>query len=310
MERTVEISESWLGRALKAIRSPKMANAGWTLFFLLPYLIGLVVFVAGPIIAAFAISFTRWDILTAPIFIGLKNYQNLIQDELFWQSLYNTLYYIVLIVPAEILLAFFLALAINRSLGGITVYRAVLFMPFVLSLASIGLLWAWLYSPDFGLINYALKSLHLPTLTWLANTTWAMPAIVLTSVWRNAGYYMVIFLAGLQGIPGELYEAANLDGAGPLKRLWHVTIPLLSPTTFFILVIAVIWAFHVFDLTYIMTRGGPSNATYTMVYFIYESGFRWYKMGYASALAFILFAVTMVITIVQFVVQRRWVYYQ
>ncbi len=298
------------GAILKARSRRNWKNAAWSLFFLSPYLIGFTVFVGGPIVAVFALSLTRWDILSPPVVVGLGNYQKLVFDDpLFLTSLRNTVQYILLVVPAEVVIAFFLAVLINQPLRGITLFRATFFMPFVLSLASVGLLWTWLYSADFGLVGFVFNQLHLSAPNWLADPNWAMVAIALTTVWRNVGYYMVIFLAGLQSIPHELYEAASIDGANPWRRLRHVTIPLLSPTTFFILVIAVIWAFQVFDLTYIMTRGGPGDSTVTLVYYLYDMGFRWFEMGRASALAVVLFVVTMVITLIQFALQRKWVHY-
>jgi multiple sugar transport system permease protein len=281
----------------------------WSLFFLSPYLIGLVAFVAGPILGAFAIGFTRWDVITPPRFIGLDNYRRLADTPAFWQALTNTLYYIALVVPAEMIAGFLLAQLVNQKLRAITLFRAVYFMPFVLSLASVALVWAWLYSPEFGLINQILRSLRLPGPPWLGSLEWAMPAIALTTIWRNSGYYMVIFLAGLQTIPAELYEAAAIDGASRLQRLRHVTLPMISPTAFFVSVVAIIWAFQVFDLTYIMTRGGPSSATLTLVYYVYNAGFQSFRMGEASAAAFVLFGIVMAITLVQFRLQKRWVHY-
>ena len=313
MERQMLI-KSQNSLAARGVRGWDWKNTAWVFLFLAPYLIGFIVFVGGPIIAVFVLSFTRWDIITPPVFVELENYRKILfQDKIFWKSLRNTITYIAMVVPLEVIIAFCLAVLINRRARGINIYRAIFFMPFVLSLASIGLLWTWLYSADFGLIGFLFNKLHLPPPMWLYDPRWAMPAIVFTTVWRNVGYYMVIFLAGLQGIPRDLYEAASLDGAGSWRKLRHVTIPLLSPTTFFILIIAVIWAFHVFDLVYIMTGGGRTgniDATITLVYYLYEVGFRWFKMGMASALAFVLLAFTMVVTAIQFSLQKKWVHYQ
>jgi len=294
-------------------RKPRLQlwrNAAWTLLFLTPYMIGFVVFVGGPIVAVLGLSFTKWDILTRPVWVGVDNYRSLLFDDpLFITSLGNTMRYIVLVVPAEIIIAFLLALLVNQRLRAITLFRSIFFMPFVLSLAAVGLLWTWLYSADFGLVGFVLNQLHVQAPIWLNDPTWAMPAVSLTTIWRNVGYYMVIFMAGLQSISNELYEAASLDGAGSLRKLRHVTIPLISPTTFFVLVISIIWAFQVFDLTYIMTRGGPGSSTVTLVYYLYDMGFRWFKMGMASSLATVLFIATLIVTIVQFSLQARWVHY-
>jgi multiple sugar transport system permease protein len=299
---------------VRFVRGWDWKKTAWVLLFLAPYLIGFIVFMGGPIVAVLGLSFTKWDILTPPVFVELENYRKILfQDKMFWKSLRNTVTYIAMVVPLEVILAFFLSVLINRRIRGINIYRAIFFMPFVLSLASIGLLWTWLYSADFGLVGFIFNKLHIPSPMWLYDPKWAMPSIVFTTLWRNVGYYMVIFLAGLQGIPRDLYEAAELDGAAAWQKLRHVTIPLLSPTTFFILVIAVIWAFHVFDLIYIMTGGGRTgniDATITLVYYLYEVGFRWFQMGMASALAVILLALTMVVTAIQFAVQKKWVHYQ
>lgn len=278
--------------------------------FLLPTLVGLALFSAGPVIAAFGLSFTSWDIVSPPQWIGLENYRQLIERELFWRVMRNTLYYTFASVPLALVLALLLALAMNQKLRGTTFYRTVYFLPVISSTVAIALVWAWLYNPEFGLLNYFLRLIGIKGPGWLGDPNWAMPAIILASVWKGLGYYMVIFLAGLQGIPEEYYEAAKIDGASAWQRFRYVTLPLISPTTFFVLVILVIGSFQVFEITFVMTQGGPAYATLTIAYYIFQNAFEWYRMGLAAALAYVLFAMILVITVIQWKVQGRWVHYQ
>lgn len=300
---------SYAGARVRVSRAPALSRWVWLVVFLGPYLVGLGVFVVGPILAGFGLSFANWDVFGKVSFAGLTNFGALLTDPLFWRALVNTLYYVGMVVPVEIAVALALALLVQGAFVGAAAYRAVFFLPSVLSLAVIGLLWSWLYTPTYGLLNQLLNVGQIPTPAWLATPEWALPAVAITTIWRNAGYYMAIYVAALQVVPRELNEAASLDGATALQRLRYVTLPLLSPTTFMIGIVATIWAFQVFDLTYIMTRGGPSNATLTLVYYIYLAGFEWGRMGYASALAVALFIVTMALTLLYFASQRRWVHY-
>ena len=302
-------SGSYAGTPVTVGRVTALPRWIWPAVFLGPYVLGLVVFVLAPIAAGFGISFARWDFFGTLSFAGLANFAVLVIDPVFWKALLNTLYYVVMVVPVEIAVALALALLVQGVRIGAAAYRSLFFLPSVLSLAVIGLLWSWLYTPTYGLLNQLLNVGRLPAPAWLATPEWALPAVAITTIWRNAGYYMAIYVAALQGIPRELNEAAALDGTTAWQRLRHVTIPLLSPATFMIGVVATIWAFQVFDLTYMMTRGGPSNATLTLVYYIYLAGFQWGRMGYASAVAVALFVVTMILTLGYFASQRRWVHY-
>src|SRR6185503_15597282 len=196
-----------------------------------------------------------------------------------------------------------------RPIRAMALYRAIYFVPVVTSLVAVAMVWQWLYHSEVGLINYLLIDLGLPKVNWLGSTEWAMPAVILMTSWKSMGYYAVIFLAGLQGIPGHLYEAADIDGANSWQKFWRITLPLLSPTMFFVLVISIIQAFQVFGQIFIMTRGGPANATSTIVYFIYNQAFVWFRMGYAAAASWVLFAIIFVVTILQTRWQRRWVHY-
>jgi multiple sugar transport system permease protein len=284
-------------------------EAAWAYLFLLPFFIGLVAFIVGPVVAAFAISFTSWDLLSPPVWIGLDNYREMAADAVFWTALGNTVYFTAVSVPLTLLLALGLATLMNNKLPGINLLRAIYFFPVTASIVAVSLLWAWMYTPNFGIINYMLSLVGLPTPGWLVDPKTAMPSIIIMSVWRGLGFNIVVFLAGLQSIPRDLYEAAQLDGAGEWNRFRKITVPLLTPTIFFGTVMALITSFQVFEQTYIMTQGGPGNATLTIVYDIFQNGFTFLRMGYASAMSFVLFAILFVITIIQVRLQTRWVHY-
>jgi len=289
------------------IKDRKEAVAGY--LFLLPALGGILVFILGPVVAAIALSFTKWDLLTPAKFIGLSNYQELIQDPMFRKVMLNTLIFTGASAPLSLILSLGLALALNQKIKGIVVFRTIYFLPVVSSMVAVSLVWRWLYNPNYGLLNYFLNLLHLPSVNWLFSTTWAMPAVILMSVWKGLGYNMVIFLAGLQGIPQMYYESAKIDGAGKFQAFKNITLPLLSPTTFFVLVISIISSFQVFDQIFVMTSGGPAHATEVIIYYIYHNAFQIFRMGYASALAFCLFIIIFALTLLQIRLSKRWVFY-
>ncbi|HEV8632800.1 MAG TPA: sugar ABC transporter permease [Chloroflexota bacterium] len=276
--------------------------------FLLPNLLGFLAFNLVPIAFAFALTTTDWNLVDAPRFAGLGNYDQLLRDALFWKTAGNSLYYTLGAVPIGVFLAFWLALLLNRQMKGVVFLRTVFFLPHVTLTVAIAVVWAWIYHPDLGLINYLLGLVGIDGPRWLQSTTWAMPAIILMSNWKGIGYAMLIFLAGLQGIPEEYYEAATIDGAGWLKQLRHITVPLLSPTTFFILVTSFIGAMQGFDQFYVMTQGGPAFATTTVVMYVYDNGFQFFKMGYAATVAAMLFLAIFLITLLQWWVAKTWVY--
>ncbi len=278
--------------------------------YLLPTLIGLVLFSAGAVIASFLMSFTRWDIITPPEWVWFRNYAEMMRSELFWEVFRNTLLFVIMAVPLSVIGSLALALLVNNSLRGITLFRTAYFLPVVSSMIAVALVWSWIFNPEYGLLNYLLLEVFgIRGPTWLHDTTWALPAMVIVTVWKGLGYSMVIFLAGLQNIPHHLYEAATVDGAGSWRKFLHVTLPMLSPTTFFILIITLINAFQVFEQTYVMTRGGPANATLTLSYYVYQNAFQFFQMGNAAALSYILFAIVFAVTLIQFRAQRRWVFY-
>jgi multiple sugar transport system permease protein len=293
---------------LQMSMSTEEAIEGWLL--VAPIALGLLIFSLGPILASLYLSLTSWDLFGAPEWVGLQNYSRLLGDELFLKAMRNTLYYTVLAVPIGTLLALSVAMALNRKLKGTTVFRTIYFLPSVCSDVAIAVVWVWLYNPDIGLFDVLLHSVGLPSIPWLSSTRWAMPSVVIMAIWGGLGYNMVIFLAGLQSIAQEYYEAAMIDGASRWQSFLKVTLPLLSPITFFVVIMSVIGSLQVFASVYVMTSGGPYNATLTIAYYLFRNGFEWFKMGYASALAYVLFFIILLVTGAQWAFQRRWVYYE
>jgi multiple sugar transport system permease protein len=280
--------------------------------FLLPTAVIFVAFIAYPIVGSFALTFFRWDGLSHRQFIGLDNYRILISDPLLGTVLVNTLGFVIGDVALKMLLALFLAVLVNRYLSRLirTLFRSVVFFPVIVSGVAIGIIWQWLMNTNLGLINYYLGALGLPIVAWLDSSKNAMPSLILVDVWRNVGFSFVVFTAGLQGISSQLYEAAAIDGAGDWQRFRAITLPLLSPTTFFLLVINLIGAFQFFDLSYVMTQGGPGDAIRTIVYYIYDTAFHFFRFGYGSTIAVLLFVILAVLTFIQVRASRRWVFYQ
>jgi multiple sugar transport system permease protein len=278
--------------------------------YLLPTMIGLALFSAGAVAASFFMSFTQWDVVSSPEWIWLDNYVGLWHSDLFWEVFWNTIYFISLAVPLSVTCSLALALMVNVELKGVRFFRTAYFLPVVSSMIAVALVWSWIFNPEYGLLNYLLHLFFgVRGPAWLDSTTWALPAMVIVTVWKGLGYSMVIFLAGLQNIPQELHHAATIDGAGSWKRFWRITLPMLSPTTFFVLVITLINSFQVFEQTYVLTKGGPANSTLTMSYYIYQNAFQFFQMGKAAALSYVLFAAIFVVTLIQFRIQKRWVFY-
>jgi len=274
-----------------------------------PVIIAFLVFNLYPMALGLYLSFTRWDILSPPTFIGLSNFADLFKDDLLWRAVLQTLYYAVASVAGATALSIALALTLNQRLKTIGFYRTFFFLPAVTSLVAIAMVWRWIYNTEFGVLNAFLGSLGINPVNWLGDPVLAMPAVILMSIWRSAGFNTVLFLAGLQGVPQEYYEAAEIDGASKWDRFVHITLPLISPTTFFVVVNGLIGSWQVFDQVYILTRGGPLLSTVTVVYLIYSNGFEWYKTGYAAAMAYGLFLIIIALTAIQFRLQKRWVFY-
>lgn len=278
--------------------------------FLSPALLFLGIFVAFPIVYSLVLSFYQWDFIS-PIatFIGIKNYIRLFTSRESLSVMRNTVVFSALSIPASIVLALFFALLLDKAIKGKSVMRAAIFLPWVIPTVNIGLLWMLIYDPGYGIMNQFLETIGLPRLQWLGSMEWSLPALIIINIWKYTGYYMVLFIAGLQNIPQEIHEAARIDGVTRREDFWHVTLPLLSPMTFLVFVISIINSFKVFDLVYIMTAGGPAESTNMLVFYLYESGFRMYEIGYASAIAVIFLAMLLVLTLGQFKISRRWVHY-
>jgi len=261
------------------------------------------------VIAAGVISLLEWNLFSPPSWAGLRNFARLGGDPTFWAALGNTAYFTFASVPLTILVSLALALLLNQGLRRVAVFRSLLLLPYATITVAVAFVWIWLYIPDGGLINAVLGLLGINGPDWLVSETWAMPALIAMSVWKSFGFGMVVFLAGLQAIPQQLYEAATVDGSNAWQRFRNITLPMLSPAAFFVVVTSIIGSFQVFDQALIMTNGGPGSETTTLVMYIYRTGFENYDEGYAAAQSLVLFAFIAVITVVQFVLQRRLVHY-
>ena len=266
--------------------------------FVAPTLIMTLVFVVFPVLFSLYMSFQKWSMLEPPQFVGLSNYTTLINDPEFWQILKNTLYY-TLSVPIGIVTALPIAILLNRPLAGQGIHRTVFFLPMVTSTIVVSQVFTWLYEPTYGLANHILKTIGIAPQMWLDSPKTAMASIILMSVWQNTGYRAILLLAGLQSIPKEFYEAAEVDGANKWHSFWSITLPMLKPTLFYLIITGLIGSFQVFSSIYAMTRGGPLNSTNTIVYAIYQNAFEFFKMGYACSMAYVLFLITFAITAVQ-----------
>jgi multiple sugar transport system permease protein len=315
--RRPSYGSGWIGLRFSRGRGggrPSGARAGeekWAFLFVAPVVFGLLFLSTGPILATFGISLTQWDLLTVPKVIGLDNYARLLSDPRFLIALRNTAFYTIVSVPLGLVLSLGLALALNQAIAGISWIRTMYFLPIVTSAIAVGLVWAWIYSPANGLLNQLLEVFGIPPQRWITDPFWAMPAIILMSIWQGLPANTIIFLAGLQAIPGSYYDAAHVDGAGRWQRFRYVTLPLLTPSLFFTGILSFIGSFQVFDQVFVLSNPGkPTSATITLVYFIYENGFRNFKMGYASAASWILFLIVAVLTFIYFKSQNRWVHYQ
>ncbi len=278
------------------------------LIFLSPNAIGFLVFHAIAIVAALGLSLTDWDVLTRPSFIGLANYRQLAIDPVFRVAARNTGVYVAVVVPIGVALALALAIGFQHIRHALYPLRLAFLLPTVVSAVAVAVVWRWIYHTDYGLLNAGLSSLGVRAVPWLSSSDWALASVMLVAVWKGIGFDLIVFLAGMRAIPTHLFEAAALDGASGWQRFWHVTLPLLAPTTFFVTVLSVIRAAQVFDLAYVLTGGGPANATNTIVLAIYQSAFQLLNMGYAAAAAWVLFLFVALATFIQTRVQPGWAY--
>lgn len=288
---------------------PWFGQRAWATLFAFPYLAHLAVLTAWPVLALAYLSFTDYDTVSAPSWVGLENFQRLLGDELFWETLLNTGYFAVLYVPAQTVLALLLAVALNQRLRWISFLRGAYFVPVISSWVVVAYVADAVFNPQFGMANTMLGWSGLPEQVWLQSPALVIPTLALVAVWKGAGYMMVLFLAGLQNIPEERYEAAEIDGASAWQRLRHITLPGVSATTFLVLVLSTITTLQAFEQVFVMTNGGPNQASELTVLFMYRQGFEFFHMGYAAAVAWVLFALIMVLTLVQLRLQRRWVHY-
>ncbi|MET9505796.1 sugar ABC transporter permease [Streptomyces sp. NPDC006622] len=285
-------------------RRRRVTLIGWS--FILPNFLGFAALTLVPVVGALALSFTHWDSYSTPEWAGLDNFRRMWNDDNFWTAVQNTCYYAFGHIPLTLVVSLGLAVLLNQRLRGVKVLRTAFFFPYVTSLVAVAVVWNMLLSPEVGPVNQFLRSLGVDNPPgWTTSSDWAMPALIVASVWRDMGYYMILFLAGLQTVPAELHEAARVDGAGAWKRFWHVTLPCLRPTTFFVTVMLTISSFKVFDLVQVMTEGGPGRSTLVLSQLIFREGITQGRFGYSSAVSLALFVICLVITVVQFYFQRR-----
>jgi multiple sugar transport system permease protein len=280
---------------------------GW--LFASPWIIGFFLWTLGPMLASLFYAFTNWDLITTPTYVGLANFTTMFNDALVWQSLQVTTVYALVSVPLHIVFGMVLALLLNAGVRGQRFYRTAFYLPSVLSGVAVALLWRWLFSTEFGLFNLLLSYVGITGPSWLGDPKWAMPSLILMSLW-GVGAGVIIYLASLQGIPTDLYEAAEVDGATAWTKFWRITLPMMTPVLFFQLVTGFIVALQVFTQAFIMTSGGPNNATLFYLLYLYRNAFEYFRMGYASALAWVLFIYILVLTLLLYWSSNRWVYYE
>ncbi len=284
----------------KKPRLYKKGDSASALFFLSPTVIIFATFILFPVIFSFYLSFQQWNMFSSDAqYIGLENYSRLLQSEEFWQVLKNTAIFTFGTVPLNMILSLLIASALHKKIKGKKFLRTAFFAPVIISPVAAAVIWRWIYDPNYGLLNYAISFFGVDAINWLNDPTAAMFALIIMAVWKTFGINMVLFAAGLQGIPDSYYEAAEIDGAGKWAKFWRITLPMLSPTTFFILIMSMISSFQVFDLVYVLTSGGPLGSTKVLVFYVYEYAFKFFEMGYASAVAYFLFAVLITLTMIQ-----------
>ncbi len=305
-----EILRSWLGQ----FRLPRVAHHRLDrlifLAFIAPNFVLFGIFTLWPLVYNFYLSFMKWNMVALdPTFIGIENYVTMASDPIFWRVLWNTLLLSGGSVFGRLIIGLALALVLNQKLAARNLYRAVIFSPTFTTGAAVAIVWQWIFHRDLGLFRLPLNFIGLESPNWLADVNWTIPGLIIVSIWRGLGYDMVIYLAGLQGIPAELYEAARVDGAGRWSLFRHITLPMLSPITFFLVVTTILSTLQIFDLVAVMTAGGPMNSSNVYVYYIYQNAFRFFKVGYAAALSMILFLIMFVVTLVQTRFSARWVHY-
>lgn len=284
----------------KLLNSPSIA--GW--IFILPALLGTLIFIIIPVFCSFGLSFAKWDLLNPIEFVGLQNYKEIFTEPVFFKILINTIVFAVSTSLLGVIIPLILAAILNSKIRGCEFFKTAYFLPFITPMIVIGIVWEWIFDPNIGILNNVIH-LHI---NWLYDTNFAMPALIIVSVWKLIGYNMIIFLAALSGISQSLFEAAKIDGAGIIETFKNVTVPMLSPTIFFVVIITAISSFQVFDLIYLMTQGGPLDSTNVLVYAIYKNAFEYFNIGKASAIAYVLFVIILVLTLFQWKFRKKMVY--
>lgn len=287
------------GPVPRAVKGRRGFGDWYALLFIAPSLFGVVAFLLLPVLIVFGLSLFDWELLSEPRFVGLNNYVRLAADGEMWHSLWVTVLFVLLCIPLQTVLALVLALLLNRRIRGVRVYRALFVIPWMATPIVMGLVWHWIFDPRDGALNRALDMVGVTGPAWLSDPTWALPAVALVNVWQHTGYTMLFFLAGLQGIPQEMYDAAATDGATPVQRFFHVTLPLLNPTMFFVSVTSLIGAFQVFDTIFAMTDGGPGHSTEAVNFTIYQTAFKEFDFGYAATMSLLLFVIILLVTLAQ-----------
>jgi multiple sugar transport system permease protein len=299
------------GKETGGVRRKKVVPSGdalWGYIFIAPAFVFVIGFTFLPVLAALGISLTSWDLISPMKFIGLSNYRRILTDPLAQKTLINTFYYTFVSVPLGIVLSLFLALLLNQKLRALSLFRTAYYLPVVSSTVAVSVIFVWILDPSYGLLNRALALIAIKPIPWLTSPEWAMPAVILVTVWRSLGFNIIILLAALQDVPQSLLDAATIDGAGRWQRFLYVSVPLITPALFFITVTGFIGSFQSFDLVYNMTAGGPARATYLIGFYIWEQAFAFLRMGYGAALAFVLFILILLVTVTQWLARRRWVF--
>lgn len=280
----------------------------WGYAFIAPQLVGMIIFSLLPLVFSLGLAFFKWDFMGKPVFVGMGNFIHQFHDETFLISIKNTLLFVIYTVPLGVVVAMILAVCVNKVMCK-TFFRAIFFAPVITSGVAVSLMWIWMYNKDFGIINYVLTQIGMQKVDWLGNPSTVLPALVVVSVWGGCGYDMVIYLSGMQQVPKVYYEAAEIDGAGGFTKFFYITLPLMTPTVFFMVIMSIIGTFQSFDRIAVMTQGGPLNASRTMVFDIYENAFKFSKFGEGTASAMVLFVIILSITILQNVLSKHWVNY-
>ncbi|MEM0952366.1 MAG: sugar ABC transporter permease [Cyanobacteria bacterium P01_H01_bin.74] len=290
----------------------KWTETHWATFFILPCLLGLLVFTYLPILGSLGLSFSYWNLLGTPKFVGFLNYQTVFNDPLFWQSLLTTVFFVLMTALLEVSLGLALAVWLNGIVRFQSFFQATYFLPYITPMVSVALVWGWVYDPANGVLNWLLKQLQIidAPVAWLYNEKTALWAVIVLGLWKSVGYTMIIFLTSLQSVPGALEEAGKLDGAGAIQQFFLIILPSISPTVFFVSTMVLIQGFQVFDSVYLLTQGGPAHHTELLVYWMFKNAFEFYKVGEASAIAYILFLLIFAITLVQWIVRKKWVLHE